>query len=74
VDQLSSVAVKNYKDIEGRMSEGTKNRTIASTNMNATSSRAHTIVAVTFIQKSRNKSGQGMTKTSAINLVDLAGR
>ena len=74
MDQLSSVAVKNYRDIEDRMSEGTKNRTIASTNMNATSSRAHTIVAVTFIQKSKNKSGQGMTKTSAINLVDLAGR
>ena len=32
-----SVAVKDYKDIEGRMNEGTKNRTVASTNMNATS-------------------------------------
>lgn len=66
--------MKHYKDIEGRMAEGTKNRTIASTNMNATSSRAHTIVAVTFVQNGRNKSGQVMTKSSAINLVDLAGR
>lgn len=74
VDQLSSVAVKNYKDIEDRMAEGTKNRTIASTNMNATSSRAHTIVAITFIQKSKNKTGQQMTKSSVINMVDLAGR
>ena len=74
VDQLSSVAVKNYKDIEERMAEGTKNRTIASTNMNATSSRAHTIVAVTFVQKSRNQSGQIMARSSAVNLVDLAGR
>ena len=73
VDQLSSVAVKNYKEIEDRIAEGTKNRTIASTNMNATSSRAHTIVAVTFVQKCK-KSGQSMAKTSAINLVDLAGR
>lgn len=74
VDQLRSVAVKNYEDIEKRIAEGTKNRTIASTNMNATSSRAHTIVAVTFVQKSKNESGQNMTKTSSINLVDLAGR
>ncbi len=31
--------------------QGTKNRTIAATNMNATSSRAHTIVAINFTQK-----------------------
>ena len=74
VDGLKSVAVKNYEDIEDRIAEGTKNRTIASTNMNATSSRAHTIVAVSFAQKSKNELGQAMTKTSVINLVDLAGR
>ncbi len=74
VDQLCSVAVKNYKEIEDRMAEGTKNRTIASTNMNATSSRAHTIVAIKFIQKAKNETGQVIAKSSAINLVDLAGR
>ena len=74
VDGLNTVAVKNYKDIEDRISEGTQNRTIASTNMNATSSRAHTIVAVTFVQKAKNEFGQLMAKTSIINLVDLAGR
>ena len=68
------MAVKNYKDIEDRIAEGTKNRTIASTNMNATSSRAHTIVAITFVQKTKNEFGQNMSKTSVINLVDLAGR
>ena len=74
VDQLRSVAVKNYKNIEDRIAEGTKNRTIASTNMNATSSRAHTIVAVTFVQKSKDETGQVIAKSSVINLVDLAGR
>ena len=64
----------NYKHIEDRIAEGTKNRTIASTNMNATSSRAHTIVTVTFVQKAKNALGQLMAKTSVINLVDLAGR
>ena len=37
-------------------------------------SRAHTIVAITFVQKTPNESGKSMTKTSVINLVDLAGR
>jgi hypothetical protein len=34
-----SMAVRNYKHIEQLMEEGTKARTVASTNMNATSSR-----------------------------------
>ncbi|GFT02807.1 kinesin-like protein [Nephila pilipes] len=41
--------------------------------MNATSSRAHTIVGITLIQKSRNVKGQETSKTSVVNLVDLAG-
>ena len=49
-------------------------RTVASTNMNATSSRAHTIVGITFIQKSKNDAGKEMAKGAVINLVDLAGR
>lgn len=36
-DGLLVVPVKDYADIEMRMEEGTKNRTIAATNMNATS-------------------------------------
>ena len=36
-DGLLVVAVKDYDDIEMRTEEGTKNRTVASTNMNATS-------------------------------------
>lgn len=37
-------------------------------------SRAHTIVQINFTQKGKNDSGEGTTKTSCINLVDLAGR
>ena len=37
-------------------------------------SRAHTIVAITFVQKQPNETGQSMTRTSTVNLVDLAGR
>jgi hypothetical protein len=38
--------VGSYKQISAKMEEGNVNRTIASTNMNATSSRAHTIVGI----------------------------
>ncbi|ELU00840.1 hypothetical protein CAPTEDRAFT_171489 [Capitella teleta] len=73
VDGLTSVPVANFNEIDSKMNEGTKNRTVASTQMNATSSRAHTIVAINFTQKSPNEAGQSMTKSSSINLVDLAG-
>ncbi|KAL8576237.1 hypothetical protein ACOMHN_006160 [Nucella lapillus] len=73
VESLISAPVGSYSQIDNRIQEGTRNRTVASTNMNATSSRAHTIVAITFVQKTPNESGKSMTKTSIINLVDLAG-
>ncbi|GFR94491.1 kinesin-like protein [Elysia marginata] len=73
VETLTTAAVGSYAQIENKINEGTRNRTVASTNMNATSSRAHTIVAITFVQKQKNEAGQNMTKTSIINLVDLAG-
>jgi len=37
-------------------------------------SRAHTIVAIQFVQKTKDERGKGLQKTSIINLVDLAGR
>ncbi|KAK3106540.1 hypothetical protein FSP39_022244 [Pinctada imbricata] len=70
---LKIVPVSNYADIEKRMEEGTTNRTVASTKMNATSSRAHTIVGITFVQKFKNAAGEDTTKTAITNLVDLAG-
>ena len=73
VDKLTSHKVGSYESIEIKMDNGTKNRTVASTAMNATSSRAHTIVALTFVQKTKEEGQQAMTKTSVINLVDLAG-
>ena len=52
---------------------GTANRTVAATQMNATSSRAHTVVTIVFDQISKNETGQETKKSSDINLVDLAG-
>ena len=72
VDGLSKHPVTSYEQISKKMDEGYNNRTIGSTLMNATSSRAHTIVTVEFKQvtmvaKKRSE------KLSMINLVDLAG-
>ncbi len=51
VENLSKTAVDSYEAIERKMNDGNRNRTIASTQMNACSSRAHTIIQLTFKQK-----------------------
>uniref|UniRef100_A0A7E4V2Q9 Kinesin-like protein n=1 Tax=Panagrellus redivivus TaxID=6233 RepID=A0A7E4V2Q9_PANRE len=73
VENLTTVPVNSYKEIEKKVNEGTRNRTIAATNMNATSSRAHTIVKIQFVQKIPKAGGGTTTKSSEVNLVDLAG-
>mmetsp|Transcript_47391 Transcript_47391/g.122601 ORF Transcript_47391/g.122601 Transcript_47391/m.122601 type:complete len:1100 (-) Transcript_47391:1232-4531(-) len=74
VDKLTPVPCTSYKEVEHQMEQGTLNRTVASTQMNATSSRAHTVFTVQFHQIKRDEStGKDMEKSSKINLVDLAG-
>mgnify|MGYP000903145003 FL=1 len=48
VEGKRNYPVTSYEDLERRMEEGYTHRTISSTNMNATSSRAHTIIAIEF--------------------------
>jgi len=48
-------------------------RTIGATNMNATSSWAHTVTSITLTQEFLTKGKSTNMKTSIINLVDLAG-
>ncbi|GFS00639.1 kinesin-like protein, partial [Elysia marginata] len=73
VQNLKKVPVGSYSEIEMRMEQGTSNRTVASTNMNATSSRAHTVVTIVFDQIIKDESGNETKKSSTMNLVDLAG-
>ncbi|KAI1705791.1 kinesin motor domain-containing protein [Ditylenchus destructor] len=73
VEGLSSYLVSSYKEIEQKVNEGTRVRTIAATNMNETSSRAHTIVKIQFNQRTPKSGGGSIIKSSEINLVDLAG-
>ncbi|GAB5583336.1 kinesin-like protein KIF1C isoform X1 [Prionailurus iriomotensis] len=70
VDGLKSVPCENYAQIERLMEQGTKIRTTASTNMNASSSRSHMVITIQFRQVFLDRD---LTKQSTINLVDLAG-
>jgi hypothetical protein len=67
------IPIGSYTDIERRINEGTANRTIAATNMNTTSSRAHTVVTLYFDQIIKYPQRE-IKKTSVINLIDLAGK
>ena len=74
VGNLSENAVSTYQQVEAWMERGSAARTVASTNMNATSSRAHTVFCVTFSQIKVNPDTKKKTaKVANINLIDLAG-
>lgn len=72
VEGLSKQACCSYEEIEALMEVGNTHRSIGATQMNATSSRAHTIFTIEFkqIEIEGNRKSE---KLSVINLVDLAG-
>lgn len=72
---LTDVAVGTYEDIDRRIEEGTTNRAIATTQMNAVSSRGHTVVTVslTKIEKDAKGPGKHREQLSKMSMVDLAG-
>lgn len=72
VQDLSWHPVDSYEAIDAKMEQGQHNRTIGSTQMNATSSRAHTVITIEFKQVTVTE-GRPQEKLSVINLVDLAG-
>ena len=72
VADLTKYPVSSYEEISNKMEEGYQNRTIGSTLMNNTSSRAHTIVTIEFKQVNTQLKMKS-EKLSKINLVDLAG-
>ena len=71
VAELTKYPVSSYEEISNKMDEGYQNRTIGSTLMNNTSSRAHTIVTIEFKQI-QNVGKTKSEKLAKINLVDLA--
>ena len=75
VEGISKLVVHSYEEISAALEIGNQHRTIAATQMNATSSRAHTVLTISFTQTFNDPStGQPLNrKSSDINLVDLAG-
>ena len=74
VDGLSQLAVTSFLEINDLMVEGNKNRTVASTNMNNSSSRSHAVFTVILTQTLIDlESGVSGEKVSRMSLVDLAG-
>lgn len=70
VKGLLEVYVSSSEDVYEVMRNGSGNRVVASTNMNAESSRSHSIVVVTITQKNVDT---GAAKSGKLYLVDLAG-
>jgi hypothetical protein len=70
IESLQPVPVVDYADIESKMELGTQNRTVAATQMNQTSSRAHTVFTIMFQQINKAEKREQLSK---INLIDLAG-
>ena len=50
IEGIKKTPVGSYRDIEKAMAYGNKNRSIGATLMNATSSRAHTLITIEFRQ------------------------
>ena len=69
VEGLTPCAVRDYAEVEALMSRGANARTVAATNMNAGSSRAHTIVEL----RVRRWENDGSEVSCRISLLDLAG-
>ncbi|XP_032771670.1 kinesin-like protein KIF28P [Rattus rattus] len=70
VEGLKWVPCEDSVQIEKLVEQGSKIRMTASTNMNASSSRSHMLIAIRFKQVFLDTA---LTKQSSINMVDLAG-
>ncbi|KAI5808114.1 kinesin family protein [Peziza echinospora] len=74
VEDLAKLVVSSFAEVENLMDEGNKARTVAATNMNATSSRSHAVFTLILSQKRHDvETGFDTEKVSRISLVDLAG-
>eukprot|EP00070_Physeter_catodon_P038123 XP_028345017.1 kinesin-related protein 1-like [Physeter catodon] len=75
VQDLTKYPVDTYAAIQAKLDEGTSNRTIGATLMNATSSRAHTVLQIVYNQITLDGTTKEpmSRKTAEISLVDLAG-
>jgi hypothetical protein len=72
VEGLSEYQVASYSEAEVLLNLGLENRAIASTLMNATSSRSHTVLTLHVVTETQ-RGVHGRSIKSKLMLVDLAG-
>lgn len=74
VQNLSMHTVQSVKECEDLLILGNKNRIVGATQMNAGSSRSHSIFTISLEQLSTSSAtGESEIKKGKLNLVDLAG-
>ena len=73
VRDLSYFAVKSVQEINDVMKIGMKNRSVGSTNMNAVSSRSHSLFQITIERSEIGADGKQHIRAGKLNMVDLAG-
>ena len=73
VKDLTTFVVKSVGEIDQVMQAGKKNRSVGSTNMNATSSRSHSIFTITVETSEIGEDGEAHIRVGKLNMVDLAG-
>ena len=74
VKGLSDVVVESPEDLNKMLDKGLTARTTAATNMNAESSRSHSIFTIIVEMNTKDPvTGKDMLRVGKLNLVDLAG-
>jgi len=73
VKDLSFFAVKSVAEINDVLKTGLKNRAVGSTNMNATSSRSHSLFQIQIERSEIGADGKQHIRAGKLNMVDLAG-
>ena len=73
VKDLSFFAVKSVEEINDVLKIGMKNRSVGATNMNAQSSRSHSLFQIQIERSEIGKDGKQHIRAGKLNMVDLAG-
>ncbi|XP_054007710.1 kinesin-like protein Klp61F isoform X1 [Hylaeus anthracinus] len=70
---LEEITIHSKSEVHKFLQMGLERRQTATTLMNASSSRSHTVFSITVHMKENTPEGEEVLKTGKLNLVDLAG-
>ncbi|TPX59965.1 hypothetical protein SpCBS45565_g07616 [Spizellomyces sp. 'palustris'] len=73
VKDLRNFVIKDVEEMDRLMSFGNKNRSVGATEMNARSSRSHSIFSITVEASEKGPDGEEHIRAGKLHLVDLAG-